>query len=136
MKNFSNRMNVFSALAVTFLLFTTSVCAEQIDRRLCQALVKHTPDANVTYQPGVDAHGKPVAPADLPGSNTLQLQDSFDIPLSVSLADRLKLRHNKLSDNTDIQTGTLTVKGDQVFYNGQPLTDSQQENLAVLCLKP
>jgi hypothetical protein len=37
---------------------------------------------------------------------------------------------------TDINLGVLTVDGDLVSYNGKPLTDAQQENLAVLCLKP
>ena len=32
--------------------------------------------------------------------------------------------------------GIAKVTGDKVFFNGQPLSDSQQDNLTVLCMKP
>ena len=110
--------------------------AQTIDQRLCQALVKYTPNADVAYQPSVDVRGKPVTPADLSGSNTFKLQDGFEIPLTVDLANRLKLPTNRLGSNSEIAIGTLTVNGDKVLYNGQPLTDEQQDNLAVMCLHP
>ena len=126
----------FLLLLLLCLAINNQAHAQTIDQRLCQALIKHTPNADVTYQPGVDVHGKAVAPADLSGSNTFKLQDSFEIPLTVNLADRLKLRTNRLGSNSEISIGTLTVTGDKVLYNGQPLSDEQQDNLAVMCLHP
>lgn len=125
------------ALITGLLVSTPALAASDavIDKRACQNLVKHTPNADVAYHAGVDVRGKAVAPADLPGTNTFKLQDSFDIPLTVGLADRLNLKHNKLGKNTDIQIGTLTLKGDKVYYNGQPLSNEQQDNLEVLCLE-
>jgi hypothetical protein len=128
-------MKIYLLLFISCLI-APDAAAQEIDRRACQQLVRHTPNADVTYQPGIDVHGRPVAPADLSGTNVLQLQDSFEIPLTVNLANRLRLQHNKLGENSDIQIGTLTVKGQQIFYNGQPLNDEQQDSLAVLCLKP
>lgn len=112
----------------------------QIDTRFCQALVKHVPDADVAYQPGIDVHGRAVVPADLDGGNTLTLPDEIKIPLTVDLMSFLNLDQSALPASAmkrnDVQLGTLTLKGDQVHYNGQPLTNAQQDNLAVLCLKP
>ncbi len=34
-------------------------------REVCRQLVRHVPAADVAYKPGVDAKGKPIAPADL-----------------------------------------------------------------------
>jgi len=106
----------------------------------CQALVKHVPDADVTYQPGIDVHGKPVAPADLPDSVAFKLQNPINIPLTASLLKVLNLPATAFPFNTmkrdDINLGTLTVDGDRVLYNGQPLTSEQQDKLAVLCMKP
>jgi hypothetical protein len=111
-----------------------------VDPSFCRALVKHVPDADVAFQPGVDVHGKPVAPADLPGSNDLQLQQPITIPLTADLLKILNFPANSFPFNTmqrnDINLGTLTVDGNRVLYNGQPLTSDQQDNLAVLCLKP
>lgn len=106
----------------------------------CKALVKHVPSSDVAYKPGVDVHGKPVAPADLPGTNAFQLQQPITIALTADLFKFLKFPADQYPFNTmgrsDINLGTLTVDGDKVLYNGQPLTDEQQDNLAVLCLKP
>jgi hypothetical protein len=113
----------------------------KVDPALCQALVKHTPSADTAYQPGVDANGNPVAPADLPGAPQMKLPDKIDIPLTLSLAKVLNLNtsqypYNQLGTGTEAWIGTLTVEGDSVLFNGKPLSDEQQNNLAVLCMKP
>lgn len=106
----------------------------------CHALVKHKPRSDVTYQDGVDLKGHPVVPADIEGQPRLELPEEISLPLTADLFHFLKLDQSKFPFNAmsrnDINLGTLTVRGDQVFYNGQPLTDAQQDNLAVLCLKP
>jgi len=112
-----------------------------VDPALCQALVKHTPDADVAYQPGVDVHGNAVAPADLPGSPQLKLPSKINIPLTLNLAKTLNLNtssypYNQLGTGTEAQLGTLTVEGDKVTFNGQSLSDDQQDKLAVLCMQP
>jgi hypothetical protein len=115
--------------------------SSEINPALCSALVKHTPDAGVAYQPGVDVEGKPVAPADLPGAPQMQMPQKITIPLTVSLAKVLNLNtsqypYNQLGAGTEAQIGTITVEGDKVSFNGKPLTDAEQDNLAVLCMKP
>lgn len=135
---------LFTSLALLTFLFLSikQVAAETtpVDPNLCQALIKHPPSADVTYQPGVDVNGKPVAPADLPGQPQMELPAKLQIPLTVQLAKLLNLNPaqppvDKLGAGTEVWLGTLTVEGDKVSYNGQPLTDAQQDNLAVLCLK-
>ena len=130
-------------LAVTMVPFA-AMAEPKIDERFCQALVKHVPDADVAYQPGVDVHGRAVVPADLPpeegGNMPIALPQEITIPLTVDLMSFLNLDNTALPASAmkrgDIQLGTLTIKGDQVTYNGQPLTSGQQDNLAVLCMKP
>jgi len=118
-----------------------STSSGSVDPRLCRALVKHTPSADTAYQPGVDQHGRPVASADVPGSAAMALPDKIQIPLTVSLAKTLNLNtsqypYNQLGTGTEAVIGTLTVEGDQAYLNGQPLSDAQQSNLAVVCMKP
>jgi hypothetical protein len=110
-----------------------------IDPRACEMLTKHTPRADVAAQPGMDANGKAVAPADLAGSPQMQLPTKFDIPLTVNLAKQLNLNtstapYNTLGEGTEAWLGTISVEGDKATFNGKPLTDQQQDNLAVLCM--
>ncbi len=112
-----------------------------VDPGLCRALVKHTPRADVAYQPGVDAAGNAVAPADLPGQPQIKMPDKIQIPLTVSLAQAAHLNtsqypFNQIGTGSEALIGMITVQGDKVFFNDQPLSDTQQDNLAVLCMKP
>ena len=112
-----------------------------VDPALCRALVKHTPSADVEYQPGVDVDGKPVAPADLPGQPAMKLPQKIVIPVTLSLVKTLNLNttqypYSQLGPGTEAQLGSIEIEGDKVTYNGQALTDAQQDNLAVLCMKP
>lgn len=118
-----------------------STASGQPDPALCRALVKHTPAPDVNYQPGIDLHGKAVAPADLPGQTQIKMPDKIEIPLTVSLAKVLNLNtsqypYSQLGQGTEATLGTIAVEGDKVTFNGQPLTDEQEDNLAVLCMKP
>lgn len=138
------RLDGFISSLALFIIFLTphhAIAADTpaVDPALCNALVNYTPDASVAYQPGVDVNGHPVAPADLPGPH-MQLPAKIEIPLTLSLAKVLNLNtsnypFNQLGPSTEVELGKLTVEGNRVLYNGQPLTDEQQNNLAVLCLK-
>ena len=112
----------------------------QLDPAFCQRLVKHTPDADVTYREGEDVHGKPVVPADLPNGYGAILPEIITIPLTAKLASFLQANGASFPlpalGQSDINLGTLSLRGNQVFLNEKPLSDAQQDNLAVLCLKP
>ncbi|MDE1900272.1 MAG: hypothetical protein KGI37_01350 [Alphaproteobacteria bacterium] len=131
------------ALLFVMMEITASHAAEPYkpDPALCQALVKHTPDADVTYQPGVDADGNPVAPADLPNQPQMKLPEHIKIPLTINMAKALNFDtaaypYNQLGQGTEATLGVIDVDGDRVTFNGKPLTDDQQDNLAVLCMQP
>ena len=137
------RVKIFSVVLILLVLNTAAARANDndVDPALCRALTKHTPAPDVAYQPGVDVHGNAVAPADLSGQPQFKLPDKIEIPLTVSLAKTLNLDTTKypwsqLGPGTEGQVGKITVEGDKVLLNGQPLNDAQQDNLAVLCMKP
>lgn len=58
-----------------------------VTREDCARLVPHVPDADVTYQPGVDVNGNPVAPADLDGGLQLELPKEFSFDLQIQPID-------------------------------------------------
>ncbi|MBI1272784.1 MAG: hypothetical protein GC131_01690 [Alphaproteobacteria bacterium] len=109
-----------------------------IDHAACQYLTRHFPAPDVEYQPGVDAHGKAVAPADLAGTQTMKLPEDITINLTPDIVQWLPSTDypfDKLA-GSEIDLGKIVLSGDRVTYNGQPLTDPAQEQLAVLCLQP
>jgi len=115
-----------------FLLFAAPAFAQElkIDKQTCRYLTQHHPAPDVAYQPGVDAHGNEVAPADLYPSVTIG--DSFTIPLTVELGEKYGLKKAK---GTQATVGVVTVDGNKAYLNGQPLGDEDEENIAVLCLE-
>ncbi|MBP5855544.1 hypothetical protein KAJ83_00875 [Marivibrio halodurans] len=91
----------------------------------CRRLIPHEPSPDVTYQPGVDAHGDPVAPADLPGSTVLadRLRET-EIAFDLTLNPLLFAGNQRLAEDFDEavvdfgrvrfdrRTGALTLDGE------------------------
>ncbi len=131
---------VMRALLPAFLtlLATISIAAAQevvITARDCDRLVQHEPDADVTFVPNVDVRGRPVAPADLPGSSQIQVPENFSIPITVDLAERLGIPPGGDADFTaEAFIGQVDVEpGGRAFFNGQPLQDEAARQLSILC---
>lgn len=105
----------------------------RIPRADCAKLVEHHPAPDVAYRPGVDVRGKPVPPADLPGSDfSAILPDhvAFDVsfnPLRGKTARRFGRSEFVVGRvRVDLRTGQTT-------FNGEPLTDPEQAELALKC---
>ncbi|MEE3622899.1 hypothetical protein UCD39_02695 [Nitrospirillum sp. BR 11752] len=104
-----------------------------VDPAACQWAVRHQPAPDVAYQPGVDVDGNPVVPADLDGGPRAQPPQRIEIPLTARLARALPRPAGTVRPRADAYLGLLTVEGDQVLFNGQPLTDPAEDELAALC---
>ena len=97
-RSIANLIGIPSLLYIAALLAPGQVHAHEqqaevtITRADCARLVEHVPSADVAYQPGVDAYGRAVAPADLPGGlhngTQFQVPDTLHIPIEVDLLDR------------------------------------------------
>lgn len=111
----------------------------------CAQLVAHHPAPGVAYQPGVDVHGKYVAPADLPGTDATGLVPGgihFDITVNpMAYAGRSG------SSTTTGQAGKypntaapvahvdVDLASGEARLNGQPLTPAQDKALFEACHK-
>lgn len=106
----------------------------QMSREDCAQVVKHQPAADVAYQPGVDAHGNAVAPADLPGTPTLALPPEIPVLISIDLQERYHLPANSalFEGNAGIGIAMVDMNGN-VTFNGKSLTDPESSALAAAC---
>jgi hypothetical protein len=107
---------------------------------LCRNQVAYTEPAGVEYKPGVDVHGHYVAPADINSSASPQMPKTINIPVTLSLAKVLNLDTtqfpvSQFGAGTEAQVGVFSVEGNNVSFNGKPLSDEQQRNIAAACAK-
>ncbi|HEY1504159.1 MAG TPA: hypothetical protein VGF92_07655 [Stellaceae bacterium] len=82
------------------------------------------------YQPGVDVNGNAVAPADLPSVPSTPSIDNFPIEIDQHLARRFNLPPGA---HAKAVLGYVTVRGNQAYFNGQPLNADQASALAEAC---
>jgi hypothetical protein len=107
----------------------------------CRKLVAHQPRPDVAYQGGVDVHGKAVVPADLNAGGAIDLPASIEIPLTVDTLKRLRGADSPSGDILSSRRGlegkaplgTLTIKGDAVFWNGKQIQSQDEVLMAEAC---
>ena len=88
----------------------------------CRHIVSHTPDASVAYTPGIDAYGRPVAPATLGGGFSVKPPETFTMDINIDLQERFGLPANKGQYMGEINAGKVEIKKDgRAYYNGQEL---------------
>jgi hypothetical protein len=105
-----------------------------VDLAVCRYLPRHTPSADVEYKPGVDVRGNRVAPADLPGSAGAAPMDRFEIPVTLDFARRLGFATpGAAALPRTAEVGRLSVQGNRLFFNGQPLNAASEAELVALC---
>ena len=113
----------------------------QISGQDCQRLVKAAvPGA--AYQPGVDVHGKPVAPADLPGSGgtfkpPTVVEFNYTVnPTAYGGASASKAKW-ATAGNTQMPVAHVQfdLGSNQFTLNGQPVGDADKRGLADECRK-
>jgi hypothetical protein len=122
------------ALVLVAVVWAAPASAEiAISRKDCQRLVNHEPAPDVTYQPGVDVHGRPVVPADLGGGQQIQLPDVIYIPIEVLIQDKYGIPANSVLYDATALVGVVSVRGNQVYFEDQPLTDPEIVALEEAC---
>ena len=122
------------ALVLVAVAWAAPASAEiAISRKDCERLVSHQPAPDVTCQPGVDVHGRPVVPADLGGGQQIQLPDVIYIPIEVLIQDKFGIPANSVLYDATALVGVVSVRGNQVYFEDQPLTDPEIVALEEAC---
>lgn len=117
------------------LLAASAAAAETISitDRDCAQIVSYSAAPDVAYQPGVDVYGRSVAPADLNpqpqiGNQPIAIDITADLhKYGVPSTSPLLLPGARL--------GQVTVEdnGRRVYFNGQPLGDTEEKAIAEAC---
>jgi hypothetical protein len=106
--------------------------AVKLSRSECRPFVKH--ESNAEYKAGVDARGKKVKEAELPGASPIKLPETISIDIGIDLDKKYGLGSGGKYTGEGV-VGKVTVKGDKVFFNDQPLDQRDQAAVAEACKK-
>ena len=104
-----------------------------ITRADCARLVAHVPDPDVAYEPGVEVYGREVAPADLGGAPRIELPETILIDIEIDLQARFGIPANPTLYDPDAEVGEVAYRDGRFTFNGQPLQDEAQAELAARC---
>ncbi|MBV6632613.1 MAG: hypothetical protein KI792_06210 [Alphaproteobacteria bacterium] len=100
----------------------------------CRELERHQPGADVAFQPGVDATGRAVAPADLPSNTQFRLPDEFSFPLTVDVIEWAGLDESFSGLEGELDLGDVTVSGNDVTLNGKTVPNLSRADIVALCV--
>ncbi|MFC3676640.1 hypothetical protein [Ferrovibrio xuzhouensis] len=106
--------------------------------RIDSADILHQPDPGVNYQPGrdVDSQGRPIAPADLPGSNPLPLDGMIELPIRLPLSQLTGIKvPSSIADESKLRIATVGIDPmtGQLSFNGQPLQPTAEDAVTRAC---
>lgn len=109
----------------------------------CHRLIRHIPVDDVRHGPGVDARGNAIAPADLGGDHGLDIPGDIHIEIGIDLADRGGLGSGIILNVPAVRKvlpyegkgalGLITIRGGDIFWNGEALTPQGEIILADAC---
>ncbi|MDA0675744.1 MAG: hypothetical protein O3A88_05210 [Proteobacteria bacterium] len=84
------------------------------------------------YEPGRDARGRDVAPADLPGAPSFALPETIRIDLGINVAEKYGLGAGSRYTGEGV-IGTVTVRNGRAYLNGQPMDAGERNAIAEAC---
>ena len=99
--------------------------------------MRHRPSNDVNYKPGVDAYGRAVAPADLPGSATFKTPNEITISLTMDILEKFGVDADSalgsLSGEASFGEIKYNIGSGKMTLDGKPLGDPEVEALATAC---
>lgn len=101
----------------------------------CRRLfVTHQPSADVAYKPGVDVHGKPVAPADLNPAPQIKVPETVAFDVAVDLR-RFGVPQTSPLFQPSVKLGEVRVDvlTGKTLYNGEAIGNPEIEALREAC---
>jgi len=101
----------------------------------CRWLTAHAADSSVAYQPGIDADGRPVVPADLDQESLTIDPAEISIDPRLQLGARYAIAPELLPDlfRAEIGLGDITVREGVAYLGDRPLGDPARHALAKAC---
>lgn len=103
----------------------------EIDADACRYAIQHVPAPDTEYKADIDVNGNPVAPADVAPRPEFKFPSTIPIPVT-SKVGRM-LGGAAPGYRADAVVGMISVVDGRLYFNGQPIGDDPDAELAALC---
>ncbi|MBB4286042.1 hypothetical protein [Roseospira goensis] len=108
-----------------------------IDAETCRRLVRHVPDPDVTYRPGVDVRGRPVPSADLHDYSAFEalVPDTVTFHVVLDPFEATDAVPPRGIESPGMVLGTVSydISRDAFTVNGRPVTSGEEATLRSAC---
>lgn len=104
--------------------------------KICALFADELAVPGADYESGVDVNGRRVAPADLPSSPDPLKLDNFPIEIRADLAGKFGVPASGGGPyGAKAIIGYVTLRDNQAYFNGQPISSDQRAALIDACRK-
>src|SRR5690348_9611055 len=120
---------VSAALLLVVAAMPARAASITVSGEACAAVAAAADAPGVAYQPGVDASGGAVAPADLPGTESDALARKLaasPVEITVNLRRRFGIPANASLFRGRAEIGYVSVKDGHAYLDGVPLSPAEQ----------
>jgi len=108
-----------------------------IDARACRRMVRHVPDPDVTYRPGVDVRGRAVTPADLHDYSAFEamVPDTVTFYVVLDPFEAIGNPQHRGIESPGMVLGTVSYDINRGVFsiNDRPVTTEQEDALRRAC---
>ena len=127
---------VLAVLLVPIFLWADSARASnvKISERTCKEIARHAPADGGAYQAEVDVRGKKVVGADVGTASPIKIPKDISFDYGVDLDKKYGIGNTGTASATPT-IGKVTVRGNRVYWNGQPLDAADQSAMAAECAR-
>jgi len=98
----------------------------------CRRAVRIAGQPGVEYQPGVDVHGRAVAPADLQPTLKIDPPRVIEFPVTMDVAKRLGFDVRGPYE-ANVTVANVRIEGNRVSINGQEVNPDDSADLIAAC---
>ena len=123
-------MNRNTVMVVALAMICGGPALAQGDDACARAMRAETGGAD--YQPGVDVHGRPVAPADVAGTVRIEPPKVLEFPVTIDVARRAGFAPRGPYE-ANLTVAKVRIEGNRVFINDQPVNPDDSAELIAAC---
>jgi len=106
----------------------------KVSERICNKIARHAPVDGGAYQAGVNVRGKKVVGADAGTASPVKIPKDISFDYGVDLDKKYGIGNTGTASATPT-IGKVTIRGNRVYWNGQPLDSSDQSAIAAECAR-
>lgn len=106
----------------------------KLGESVCTQITRQVPADGGAYQAGIDVQGKQVMSADVDTASPIKIPEDISFDYGVDLDKKYGIGSTGTASAVPT-IGRVTIRGNRVYWNGQPLDGADQSAMAAQCAR-